>query len=277
MPGKAPPAPTPVQRWIVPSSETPTLAAAIERCSDGTHIEMLSGHVEELQTPLIIDSAIFLEGPADGSSIIVGEEGIIVAAGPASNSVVLRRLRLRVTGGGPALLIAGGCTVDRCEISTAGAGVGVEVTASSGAAVTLERCMVYDCEVGISLPGGAAAAHLEGTAVEGCACGVAVTGLDVREGWSEVLSSIAGATLVNNGDADLRLRAWSVLEASGVLRQAPPNVEVSVSGWPQELCNVVAPTDRGPVVLHFVRGQVNATLFEEEEGGEDEEEEEDVS
>ncbi|CAE8624624.1 unnamed protein product [Polarella glacialis] len=256
------------QRWTVPSPEHPTLAAAVEQAFDGTHIQVLSGYSECLAGPLILDRSIFLDGPADCSALITGEEGLIVAAGAALNTVVLRRLRIRVVGGCPALLLAGGCTVDRCEVETAGSGVGIEVAAHSGNAVQILRSVIRDCQVGVSLAGGAAAAVLDGSHVERCVCGVALTGLHVGEGWSEVLVSLAGASLALNSEADLRLRAWSVQEqASGLIRHAPPGEEVSVCGWPGEQCNVVAPTDRGPVVLHFNGGKVNATLFEDEDEG----------
>lgn len=257
---------------VVPSAEFATVAAAVQGAGDGTLIQVKPGHAETLAFPLILDHAVYIEGPADTSAKLEGEEGLIVAAGGAANTVVLSRLHLRVVGGGPALLLAGGCSVERCEIDTCGNGVGIEVAAHSGSAVQILRSVIRDCQVGISLAGGAAAAILEGTHIERCACGISLTGLDVEEGWSDALVSLSGASLALNSEADLRLRAWSIREKAGELRQAPPGREISACGWPSEQCNVVAPTDRGPVVLHFDAGKVNATLWD----GEDDEVEQDA-
>lgn len=251
-----------VQRWVVPSEAWPTLQAAVEQAGDGTRIKLQSGYKEELSRPLILDRAVFIEGARDGSSRIVGEESIIVAAGGATNTVLLRRLQIHITCA-PALVIAGGCTIQCCEVRAAG--VGIEVAAHAGRAVHVLRSVVRDCDVGISLAGAASGASLEGSRVERCARGVAVTGLDVEEGWSNVLGSLTGVTLSNNV-ADLFLRGWSVKEkASGLVRRAPPGEELSMRGWPKEDLHVVAPTDRGPVVLAFSQGRVNAALFDDEE------------
>ena len=95
-----------------------------------------------------------------------------MAAGSSVASVVLSRLRLRSAG--CALLLAGGCSVERCEVL--GGSVGIEVTKQRQ--VRILRCVVRHCEVGISLAGASAA--LEGTHVERCKCGLSLTGLDVE-------------------------------------------------------------------------------------------------
>ncbi|CAK9022951.1 unnamed protein product [Durusdinium trenchii] len=218
-----------------------------------------SNHREALLQPMIIDKAICIAGPADASALLEGE-GLIVAAGPSMSSVVLSRLRLRVAHGGCALLLAGGCSVERCEVDTAGMGIGIEV--ASHRDVRVLRCVVRDCEVGISVAG-AAAALLEGTHIERCKCGLSLTGLDVKEGWCDVLEPLATASLTLN-EVDLKLRGWSVQDQAGAVRQAPAGEEISLSGWPLEQCNVVVPTDGGPVVLHINGGKVNATLWDDE-------------
>mmetsp|Transcript_61579 Transcript_61579/g.115156 ORF Transcript_61579/g.115156 Transcript_61579/m.115156 type:complete len:305 (-) Transcript_61579:76-990(-) len=257
-----------IPRRVVPSAEFPTVASAVEGAENGTLIQVMSAHCEKLESPMILDRALYIEGPADNTACLEGEEGLIVAAGGAVNTVVLSRLCLRVHGGGPALLLAGGCSVERCEVDTGGRGVGIEIAAHSGHAVQILRSVVRDCQVGISLAGGAAAI-LEGSHVERCICGVALTGLDVEEGWSNALASLSGASLTLNSEADLRLRAWSIREKDGSVRQAPPGREISVCGWPSEQCNVVAPTDRGPVVMHFDAGKVNVTLWDAEDDDND--------
>eukprot|EP00434_Breviolum_minutum_P008500 symbB.v1.2.007499.t2/scaffold458.1/size201867/5 len=194
------------------------------------------------------------------------KQGLIVAAGPEVETVVLSRLRLHCTVNSVALLLAGGCSVERCEVDTSGKGVGIEITASS--AVRVLRCVLRDCEVGISVAG-ATAALLEGSHIERCRCAVSLTGLDVQEGWCDILSSLATASLALN-EVDLRLKGWSVLEKGGAVRQAPLGEEISLSGWPLEQCNVVVPTDRGPVVLHISGGKVNATLWDDEAAEESE-------
>jgi len=266
----------------VPSVEWPTLAAAAFQAADGTRIELASGHREVLQEPLILEAALCIEGDKLAGTdtggalpVLTGEDGIIVAAGPAKNRVMLRRLRLRITGGGPALLVVGGCTVQECDIESTG--VGVEVAARSGDAAGLLGTVVHDCQVGVSLAGGAAAALLEGSEMRDCQCGIALTGLDLEEGWSEALAACADVTMVRSTEADLRIQGWNVLERdTGRMRHAPPGEEVSVRGWPHEQCTVVAPTDHGPVVLHIKGGSLNTTLFEDEEaaGVEDVEEQE---
>ncbi|CAJ1354617.1 unnamed protein product, partial [Effrenium voratum] len=245
---------------VVPS-QWPSIAAAVEAAEEGALIQVQPNYVEQLLQPLILDKNICLAGPADNSALIQGE-GLIVAGGKSLSSVVLSRLRFQITGG-PALLLAGGCSVERCEVECAG-GVGVEVAAHSE--VRILRSVVRDCQVGISLAGGAASALLEGTHIERCACGLALTGLDVEEGWGDVLAPLSGASLTLN-EADLRLRAWSVREKGGVMRHAPLGEEISLCGWPYEQCNVVVPTDRGPVVLHINGGKVNATLWDDEDEG----------
>lgn len=202
----------------VPSLRFPTVAAAVEAASPGTLIRVEQGHTETLLQPMIIDKAICICGPADNSAQLDGE-GLIVAAGPNVDSVVLSRLRLRSTHGGAALLLAGGCSIERCEVDTGGQGVGVEVTASTSRLVRLLRCVVRDCEVGVSVAG-ATAALLEGTHIERCRCAVSLTGLDVQEGWCDVLQSLATASLALN-EVDLKLRGWSVLEKAGAIRRAP--------------------------------------------------------
>eukprot|EP00913_Durusdinium_trenchii_P001284 g1183.t1 len=213
----------------------------------------MSNHREALLQPMIIDKAICIAGPADASALLEGE-GLIVAAGPSMSSVVLSRLRLRVAHGGCALLLAGGCSVERCEVDTAGMGIGIEV--ASHRDVRVLRCVVRDCEVGISVAG-AAAALLEGTHIERCKCGLSLTG------WCDVLEPLATASLTLN-EVDLKLRGWSVQDQAGAVRQAPAGEEISLSGWPLEQCNVVVPTDGGPVVLHINGGKVNATLWDDE-------------
>lgn len=255
----------------VPSAEWPSVAAAVLEVEDGTRIEVAEGHRETLDGPLILDSAVLLEGERSAGTagggplpLLMGEDGIVVAAGPGKNRVILRRLRLRITGGAPALVIVGGGTIEECEIESKGAGM--EVASHSGNAVRIVRTTVRDCEVGISLAGGAASAALDGCRVEGCGLGLALTGLELAEGWSDALVSCAGVVMVGNEGADLRIQGWSVQEKDTQrLRQAPPGEQVSVSGWPNEHCTVVAPTDHGPVVLHIKGGSVNTTLFEDEE------------
>merc|ERR1712216_603292 len=205
--------------------------------------------------------AIFIEGPSDCSARLTGDQGMIIAGDAVENTVVLRRLELHVSAG-PALLIAGGCTVDRCSIE--GADVGIEVTARTGSAVRILQSVVRGCRTGISLSGGAATA-LAGTRVERCGDAVAVPGLNVNEGWNEVFRTLEDVVFEENSGANLALRGWSIREKSGIDRLAPPGEELAVRDWPGEACNVVAPTDRGPVVLHVTGGQVNATLFEDDE------------
>jgi len=251
---------------VVPSDMWPTLAAAAAHAMDGTHIQISSGHTEELRGPLILDQAVCIEGPADCSARFVGADGIIVAAGNRSNTVVVRRIRLYVTAG-PAMVVAGGCTVDTCEIRANG--VGIEAASHTGHGVQVRRTVVRGCQVGISLAGGAVAAVLDNARIEHCQCGVLLTGLELEEGWNKVLVSLAGVAFVET-DADLRVRAWSIREkASGVVRKALPDQEVTISGWPKEPCSNVAPTDGGAVVLTFKEGWVNATLFEAEDDAEE--------
>eukprot|EP00927_Polykrikos_kofoidii_P072397 TRINITY_DN68518_c0_g1_i1.p1 TRINITY_DN68518_c0_g1~~TRINITY_DN68518_c0_g1_i1.p1 ORF type:complete len:300 (-),score=68.75 TRINITY_DN68518_c0_g1_i1:51-950(-) len=253
-------------RWLVPSPEHPTLAEAVAQAVDGTHIELMAGYKEELHAPLIVDKAIFVEGPGDCSSLIVGQESVVVAAGSARDAVLFRRVRFRMTGeaGLVGLVIAGGCTLEDCEVEATA--VGIEVAARTGNAARLVRSVVRYCEVGISLAGGAHAAVLTSSRVERCTCGIAVTGLDVNEGWNDALGSLTDVTLADNREADLRLRGWSIREkVDGVVRQAPPGKEVDVVGWPTEQFSVVVPTDAGPVVLHLNKGRVNAALFEKED------------
>lgn len=269
----------------VPSAAWPTIAAAVEEAEDGTKIQVAAGHREALVSPLILDRALLIEGPTTplqgGESsvelpLLSGEESIIVAAGAAQNRVMLRRLQLRIAGGAPAVVIVGGCTIEECEIESAG--VGVEVTSRSGDAARILRTLVHGCQVGVSLAGGAAAAVLNGSHIQRCACGIALVGLSVDEGWTDALASVAGVAVSGNTEADLRIQGWSVRErASGVVREAPPGEEVSIQGWPTEHCSVVAPTDHGPVVLHVKAGSVNATLFEDEEEEVQHEETEDSS
>jgi len=110
------------------------------------------------------------------------------------------------------------------------------------------------------------------------------------EGWNQTLGSLARASFLHNSDADLVLRAWSIVHhgqqqhAHGAnvgrtngdeLRAAGDSGEVAVKGWPAEACSVVAPLENGgAVVLHFEKGggHVNATLFED--GGAEESERE---
>lgn len=252
----------------VPSAAWPTIAAAVEDAEDGTKIEVAAGYHEVLQGPLILDRAILIEGPGDRDPLLIGEDSIIVAAGAARNRVILRRLRFRISGGAPAIVIVGGCTIEECEIESEG--VGLEVAAHSGNAARILRTLVRGCEVGISLAGGASAAVIEGSHVQRCDCGIALTGLNVKEGWSDALSTFADVTMFENKTADLRIQGWSVQEkATGVVREAPPGEQVSVTGWPLEQSSVVAPTDRGPVVLHVEGGRVNATLWDDEEADEE--------
>ena len=42
--------------------------------------------------------------------------------------------------------------------------------------------------------------------------------------------------------------------------------ELAVRGWPLESCNVVAPTDRGPVILHFTGGKVSPITIPPKKG-----------
>jgi len=250
--------------WIVPSPSWPSLAAALARATDGTHIEVLPDYSEVIIEPLILDCSICIEGPRDCSAKLLGEEGIVIAGHMVGNAVVLRRLHLKLSSA-PALLIAGGCMIDNCIIE--GAEIGIEVTARSGSAVRILNNRIRNCGTGISLSGGAAAA-LAGTRVEDCSDAVVITGLDVKEGWNEVFGAVEDIAFVNNSGANLTLRGWSIYEQSGAVRLAPPGEQITVRGWPQEACNVIAPTDHGPVVLHFIGGKVNTTLFEDDyEGG----------
>lgn len=251
--------------WIVPSASWPTLAAAVACATDGTHIEVQSGYVETLSEPLILDRAVFIEGPLDGTARLTGDESIVVAGDAVESTVVLRRLELQLSAS-PAILVAGGCTIEACTIEGPHPpdNVGIEVTAGAGRAARILNSVVRGCQTGISLSGGAATV-LAGTRVELCTDGVVITGLNVKEGWNEVFGRLENVTFEENSGANMSLRGWSVLEKSGTLRLAPPGEEVAVRGWPLEACNVVAPTDRGPVVLHFTGGQVNATLFEDDE------------
>jgi hypothetical protein len=245
---------------VVPSAAWPSLVAALESAQDGTHIEVLPDYRETLTEPLILDRAILIDGPADCSARFLGEEGIVIAGDARMNSVVLRRLEFHL-GAAPALLVAGGCTLLNCSVQ--GADVGIEVTARTGRAVQILNCLVRGCRTGISFSG-RAATELAGTRVEHCTDAVAITGLDVNEGWNEVFGTVEGVVFEKNEGANLTLRGWSICEKSGVVRLAPPGEEIAVRGWPREACNVVAPTDQGPVVLHFTGGQVNATLFEDD-------------
>jgi hypothetical protein len=243
---------------------------------DGTVIQVGNGHTEALTAPLIIDRAVTIEGPAGpgAPARLAGEETIIIASGRAKDAVVLRHLSFEIIGV-PALVIAGGCTVERCTIE--GAETGIEVAAHAGSAVKVQRCAVRKCRVGVSLAGGAEA-ELDGSHIELCTLGVSVTGLQIQEGWNPILGSLAKANFVSNTDADLTLRAWSILEkGTEVIRNAAPDGEVIVKGWPAEACNVVAPTESGAVVLLFKGGNVNATLFQDDEDGGDGEEADDVA
>lgn len=249
--------------WVVPDI-CPSIAFALADAADGTHIRVLPGHVEELLVPLIIDCAVFIEGPEDGSAQLVGSEGIVVNAGKSKKAVVLRNLNLCIEGG-VALMIAGGCSVESCVIEAAS--VGVEIAAHAGQAVSLERSIVQRCRTGVSLAG-STTIHLEGSSIEHCASGVCVTGLQIEEGWNQILGRLSKASFVDNSGADLVLRSWSIKESSTeVIRHAILGEEVEVGGWPSDSCSVVARTDSGAVVLHFSGGNVNATIFEEEEGG----------
>lgn len=248
----------------VPSPTWPTIAAAVACAMDGTKIEVQSGHSEVISEPLILDHAIFIEGPTDCSARLTGDQGMIIAGGSVENGVVLRRLELHVSAT-PALLVAGGCTVDGCSIE--GAEVGIEVTEKAGSTVRILQSVVRGCQTGISLSGSATTA-LSGTRLERCGDAVAVTGLNVREGWNEVFRTLEDVVFWENSGANLALRGWSIREKSGVDRLAPPGEELAVRDWPKEACSVVAPTDRGPVVLHFTGCRVNATLFEDDDDGE---------
>uniref|UniRef100_A0A7S1QGA3 Right handed beta helix domain-containing protein n=1 Tax=Alexandrium catenella TaxID=2925 RepID=A0A7S1QGA3_ALECA len=245
---------------VVPSGAWPSLAAAVAEAPDGTFIQVLAGHAETLAAPLIIDHNICIEGPAEGSARLFGEESVIVAAGKELDAVFLRHLKLEVTRV-PALVLAGACTVEQCTIE--GAEVGVEVAAHAGSVVRIQHSIVRACRVGVSLAGGSEAV-LEGTVIEGCRQGVAVTGLTVHEGWNPTLGSLAGATFLRNAE-DLVLRAWGVQgRRGGAELRAAAESEVAVRGWPAEACSVVAPLESGGAVLHFSGASVNATLFEEE-------------
>lgn len=259
-------APDETSAIVVPSASYSTLADAVAGAADGTRIKVLAGHTEVLCQALIIDRAVFIEGPEDGSCHIRGEEGIVVAAGPVRQSVLLRHISVTSTVA-PALVIVGGCTIEACVIEASG--IGIEIAAHAGSSVCIRQSLVHRCRVGISLSGGAAAL-LEDTRVQRCDCGVAITGLVIREGWNEVLGSLSGGDFESNADADLLLRAWSIRERdSDVVRYAPSGGsagEVAVRGWPREACSVVAQTDSNVVVLAFRGGEVNATLFDGDDG-----------
>merc|ERR1719329_1740768 len=110
---------------------------------------------------------------------------------------------------------------------------------------------------------------MDGSQIQQCSVGCWVTGLRMEEGWHSQLGAVAKATFKDNTDSDLTLRGWSVHEKGGEgVRFSAPDGEVVVKGWPGDVCNVVAPTEHGAVVLLFNGGQVNATLFEEEEENE---------
>eukprot|EP00439_Symbiodinium_sp_Y106_P070212 s5111_g12.t1 len=236
----------------------------------------LPGHAETLAFPLILDHAVYIEGPADTSAKLEGEEGLIVAAGGAANTVVLSRMHLRVVGGGPALLLAGGCSVERCEIDTCGSGVGIEVAAHSGSAVQILRSVIRNCQVGISLAGGAAAAILEGTHIERCACGISLTGgLERRAGlpFRGILGtelrgrpSLAGLEHSREGWATPTGPTWTRDFGVSTPQLSPSFTDAM---HPPEAAapprRAQAPTDRGPVVLHFDAGKVNATLWDGED------------
>lgn len=249
--------------WKVPSTAWPSLAAAVACATDGTHIEILSDYSEVIIEPLILDRSICIEGPRDCSAKLLGEESIVIAGEMVGNAVVLRRLHLKLKCT-PALLIAGGCMIENCRIEDSE--IGMEVTARTGSSVRILNNIIRNCGTGISLSGGASAA-LAGTRVEDCADAVVITGLDVKEGWNEVFGTVEDIAFVNNSGANLTLRGWSIYEQSGAVRLAPPGEVITVRGWPLESCNVIAPTDHGPVVLHFTGSKVNTTLFEDEYEG----------
>lgn len=246
---------------VVPSDAWPSLALAAADAPDGTSIQVRAGHTETLSAPLIIDHNICIEGPAEGSARLFGEESIIVAAGKELDAVFLRNLKLQMQGV-PALVLAGACTVEQCTIE--GAVVGVEVAAHAGSVVRIQHSFVHDCRIGISLAGGSEAL-LEGSRIERCRQGVAVTGLMIDEGWNQTLGSLAGATFLRNEEADLVLRAWGIQGRRGRAElRAADDSEVAVLGWPAEACSVVAPLESGGAVLHFNGGNVNATVFDED-------------
>jgi len=247
---------------VVPSASWPSLAVAVADATDGTFIQVLADHVETLAAPLIIDHNICIEGPIEGSARLFVQESIVVAAGKSKNAVFLRRLKLH-SKGVAALVIAGACTVDCCMIE--GASVGIEVAAHAGSVVRIHRSLICDCGLGISLAGGSEAV-VEGTRIQQCKRGVAVTGLTIEEGWNQTLGSLAKASFVQNVEADLVLRAWGIQgrRSGAELRAASESGEVAVSGWPSEACSVVARLESGAAVLHFSGGNVNATLFDED-------------
>jgi len=248
-----------VEVWEVPSPEWGSLAEAVEAAPEGTHIVVLAGHVELLTTPLVIDRTLYIEGPdaREGVARFIGEDGIVIAAMHGDQSVVLRRLSLNITHA-PAIVIAGGCSVERCRIEAAG--VGIEVAAHIGSIVNITRSLVRGCRVGLSLAGGTVS--LEHSRIEYCSCGLSVTGLEMSESSTDILSSLAGAEFCNNGDADLLLRGWSVRDASGV-SEAQPGTEVVVNSWPREPCKILTKTESRPAILYFKDGTVSATFTSE--------------
>jgi len=247
-----------LERRLVPSHHWPSLASAVADAPDGTLVQVLSGHSETLDAPLVVDSNVCIDGPAEGSARTFGQESIVVAAGKAKDAVFIRRLKLHIQGG-PALIIAGACTVDHCTFE--GADVGIEVASHAGRIVRIQDCFVHECRVGVSLAGGSEAV-LEGTRVQHCDRGVVVTGLAISEGWNQTLCSLALANFVSNSEANLALRALSICEqGSNMVAEG----EVVLSGWPHEISSAVVPLGRGAAVLHFRGANVNATVFEEEE------------
>lgn len=257
----------PTERWV-PSDSWPTIASAVENALDGTFIQVRSSHVERLSAPLIIDCNVCIEGPAQGAAYILGDENIIVAAGKGADAVFLRRLRVRVAGV-PSLLLAGGCTLDRCIVESSD--VGIEVAAHAGSVVRIRNCLIQNCSTGISLAGGTEV-MLDGTVIENCLWGVSVTGLTIGEGWNQTLGSLSSATFKQSREANLILRAWGIRDRHGRAdHTAAGRGEAVVHGWPGEACSIVTPLESGGAVLHFSGGNVNATLFEEEDAEETEE------
>jgi len=241
---------------LVPSKQWPNIVTAVADARDGTLVQVLPGHVETLDAPLVLDSNVCIEGPAQGSARVFGQESIVVAAGKAKDAVFIRHLKLHIQGG-PALVIAGACTVDHCTFE--GADVGIEVAAHAGRVVRIQDCFIHECRVGVSLAGGSEAV-LEGTRVQTCNRGVVVTGLAICEGWNQQLGSLALATFISNSEANLVLRALSIFEHG---RQLVAECEVVLSGWPHEIFSPVVPLGDGAAVLHFNGANVNATVFEE--------------
>jgi len=170
---------------------------------------------------------------------------------------VLRNLTLH-SAHGPALTIAGPCSIEFCRISSRG--VGVQITAGQSSELPyIAQNTICKCETALNFAGGYHAV-LDRNRLENNSVGVAVVGLELPEGASDGLQPLERTTFIGSSTADVQLMSLSIRDAfDGSLHVVDTSSDLCLQVFGR-MCTLPCKTETGALALHIDRSRIFAAL-----------------